>query len=64
MAIQFYCVKTRSHVELDESKCTKSKKPLAGGRCTYIVKGVDAQGNKLNKFVNKAAWDALKCKEA
>lgn len=61
--MQFYCVKTKTRVEVEDSKCTKTRHPLAGGRCSYMVSAVDANGNKLNKILSKAAYDALKCKE-
>lgn len=61
--MQFYCVKTKKRVEVKDSDCTKIKRALPGGRVSYLVKAIDAEGNKLTKFVAQAAWDALKCKE-
>lgn len=61
--MQFYCVKTKSRVEVEDSKCTKTKNALPGGRVSYMVRGVDANGNKVVKFLKKDAWEALKCKE-
>ena len=61
--MKFYCVKTKEHVEVKDADCVKVKNALPGGRVSYMVRGVDANGNKVVKFLKKDAWEALKCKE-
>jgi hypothetical protein len=62
--MQFYCVKTKSRVEVEDAKCTKTKHALPGGRVSYMVRATDADGNKMTKFLSEKDWKALKCKEA
>lgn len=61
--MKFYCVKTKEHVEVKDADCVKVKNALPGGRVSYMVRATDANGNKLNKFLRKADYDALNCKE-
>ena len=61
--MQFYCVKTKQKVEVKDADCVKVRNNLPGGRVSYMVRAVDANGNKLNKFLRKADYDALNCKE-
>ena len=61
--MKFYCVKTKEHVEVKDADCVKVKNALPGGRVSYMVRATDAKGNKLNKFLKKADYEALKCPE-
>lgn len=62
--MKFYSVKKKAQVEIEDSKCVKSKSVGKGGKCSYMVKAVDAEGNKLTTFVAEAVWKTMKCREA
>lgn len=62
MAIEFYDVKTRSKVQIDESKISKVTYDTKSGK-RYGLKGTTDDGRSLNKFVSKAMWDELNLPE-
>jgi len=62
MAIEFYDVKTKAKVKVEEANITKVTFKGESGRVTYGIRGVH-DGRKLTKFVSKADWDKLKVKE-
>jgi hypothetical protein len=56
MAVEFYDVKTRQKVNIDDSNIVKIEmKTKAGAR--YAIKGKTSDGRFLTKFVSKADWD-------
>ena len=61
--IQFYNVKKKQKVEVDQSKVTKHayEKTAKSGKLTirYALKSVDEDGTKLTKFCSKADYDAI-----
>ena len=61
--IQFYNVKKKQKVEVDQSKVTKHayEKTAKSGKLTirYALKAVDEDGTKLTKFCSKADYDAI-----
>ena len=63
MAIQFYNVKKRKKVEIDESdveKVTYDRELKDGSTQTrYAFKAQDDDGTKLTKFCSKADFEAL-----
>ena len=63
MAIQFYNVKKRKKVEIDESdveKVTYDRELKDGSTQTrYVFKAQDDDGTKLTKFCSKADFDGL-----
>jgi len=63
MAIEFYNVKKRKKVQIDESniqKVTYEKVAKDGTKqIRYAFKAVDDDGIKLTKFCSKDAWDAV-----
>ena len=67
MAIEFYDVKERTKVSIDESNVTKkryTRETKAGTtQERYALRGKTADGRNLTKFVSKANWDALNAPE-
>jgi hypothetical protein len=63
MAIEFYNVRKRKKVEIDESKVEKvtyDRKLKDGSTQTrYAFKAQDDDGTKLTKFCSKADYEAL-----
>ena len=63
VAIEFYDVKLRKKVALDETDVTKSTFTSKNGQTRYGLRGKTEDGRNLTKFVSKAQWDELKIKE-
>ncbi len=66
MAIEFYNVKKREKVSVDESKVTKVKyerKTGGGPQVRYALRATD-DGTNLTKFCSEADWKALDVPEA
>lgn len=64
MAIEFYNVKTRQKVEVDESQVKKVVyQPKGQGSPRYAVRA-EVDGTPLTKFVSKATYDSLNVPEA
>lgn len=63
MAIEFYNVKKRKKVSIDESEIEKVKyeRTLKDGstQTRYAFKAVDDDGTNLTKFCRKSDWDAI-----
>ena len=63
--MQFYNLKTRSHVEVPESAIKKTKmvrKTKNGEQVRYALKAVH-EGAPLFKFVNEATFNSMKVPE-
>jgi hypothetical protein len=64
MAIEFYNVKKRKKVTIDEGKIEKVKydRTLKDGstQTRYAFKAVDDDGTNLTKFCSKSDWDTIK----
>lgn len=60
--VEFYDVKSRSKVSLDNAQITKvtyeSTTKSGKTQVRYALRG-DHNGSKLTKFVSQADWDAL-----
>jgi hypothetical protein len=64
--MQFYNLKTRSHVEVPESDVRKKKmlrKTKSGEQVRYALTAT-YEGSQLYKFVNEATYKASSAKEA
>jgi len=64
--MQFYNLKTRSHVEIPDSDVQKMKmtsKTKSGDQIRYALTAT-YEGSKLFKFVNEATYNASSAKEA
>ena len=60
MAIEFYNVKKRKKVSIDESTIQKKeyvRDTSKGKQVRYAFKAVDDDGTNLTKFVSKADYD-------
>lgn len=68
MSIEFYNVKKKAKVSIEESTITKVKyeKENKDGstKTSYAFKAVDDDGTKLTKFASKATWEATDAKIA
>jgi hypothetical protein len=63
--MQFYDLKTRSHVEVTEDNIAKTRmvrKTKNGEQVRYALKA-SHDGRKLYKFVNEATFNATNAKE-
>jgi hypothetical protein len=60
MAIEFYDVKTRQKVSIDEKQITKTTFETQNGQTRYGIRGKTADGRTLTKFVSKGDWDTMK----
>ena len=62
MAVEFYNVKKREKVGIDDSSIRKTvyKRALKDGGTQerYAFRATDDDGTNLTKFVKKADWDA------
>ncbi len=63
MAIEFYDVKIRQKVKIDESKVVKVTFQTKNGQTRYGLRAKTDDGRNLTKFVSKSDWEALKIKE-
>lgn len=65
MQVQFYDVKSRTKVMVDESDIKKTKytrKVATGTQIRYALRG-SYQGRNLTKFVNEADWKKMSVAE-
>lgn len=61
--VEFYDVKTRTKVALDEKHVQKTTFTTKNGQIRYGFRGTTSDGRKLTKFVSKADWDKAKYEE-
>jgi hypothetical protein len=62
MAIEFYSVKKRAKVTVDDKQVEKieyKRKTAKGETVRYAFKAVDDDGGKLTKFCSKEDYDKL-----
>ncbi len=64
--MQFYNLKTRSHVDIPETdvKKTKMVRKTKSGEQTRYALTAEFEGTKLFKFVNEATYTGSSAKEA
>jgi hypothetical protein len=64
--MQFYNLKTRSHVEVPEADVRKTKmtRKTKSGEQTRYAFTANYEGTKLFKFVNEATYNASSATEA
>lgn len=60
MPQEFYDVKTKSKVMVDEKNIYKTTFTSETGQVRYGLRGKTADGRPLTKFVSKETWDSLK----
>ena len=59
MAVEFYDVKTKSKVKVEDKDVTKTTFTTNNGQTRYGLRGKTKDGRNLTKFVSKADWDKL-----
>lgn len=59
MAVEFYDVKTRQKVKVEDSQVRRVTFKTKRGGIRYGLRANTADGRKLTKFVSKAEWDKL-----
>lgn len=59
MAIEFYDVKVRSKVSIDESNVKKVTFETKNGQVRYGLRAKTEDGRNLTKFVSKGDWEKL-----
>lgn len=59
MAVEFYDVKTRKKVKIDDKNVSKTTFTTKNGQTRYGVRGKTSDGRTLTKFVSKADWDTF-----
>jgi hypothetical protein len=60
MAVEFYDVKTRKKVKVEDKDVTKTTFTTKNGQVRYGVRGKTSDGRTLTKFVSKTDWDSFK----
>ena len=63
MSVEFYDVKTRQKVKIDDKQVLKTTFTTKNGQVRYRYRGKTADGRMLTKFVSKADWDKAKYPE-
>lgn len=63
MAIEFYDVKTRQKVSLEEKDVVKTTFTTKNGQTRYGLRGKTSDGRNLTKFVSKTEWEKMKLPE-
>jgi hypothetical protein len=64
VAVEFYDIKFKKKVMVDEGKIVKVTFTTKTGGTRYGIRGTTDDGRALTKFVNKATWDGMKVPEA
>lgn len=59
MAIEFYDVKVRSKVSINESNVKKVTFETKNGQVRYGLRAKTEDGRNLTKFVSKGDWEKL-----
>jgi outer membrane usher protein FimD/PapC len=63
VAIEFYDVKTRQKVQIDESAVVKVTFTTKKGQTRYGLRAKTPDGRNLTKFVSKADWESMNLPE-
>jgi hypothetical protein len=61
--VEFYDVKTRKKVKIDDKQVTKVKFTTKTGAVRYGLRGKTADGRFLTKFVSQKDWEKAKYAE-
>jgi hypothetical protein len=59
VAIEFYDVKVRQKVQIDESQVKKVTFQTKNGQTRYGLRAKTDDGRNLTKFVSKSDWEKL-----
>lgn len=59
MAVEFYDVKTRKKVKIDDKSVSKTTFTTKNGQTRYGLRGKTSDDRMLTKFVSKTDWDKM-----
>ncbi len=59
MAVEFYDIKFKKKVMVDEKNIVKVTFSTKSGGTRYGIRGTTDDGRALTKFVNKETWDGM-----
>ena len=62
--VEFYDVKTRKKVKIDDKNVLKTKFTTKNGQVRYGLRGKTDDGRNLTKFVSQKDWEKSTYKEA
>lgn len=63
MAVEFYDVKTRKKVKVEDKLVVKTKFTTKNGQVRYGLRGKTEDGRNLTKFVSQKDWEKSKFPE-
>jgi hypothetical protein len=63
MAVEFYDVKTRKKINIEDGDITKVKMQTKAG-ARYAIKGKTSDGRLLTKFVSESDWQKMSYPES
>ncbi|HLU11673.1 MAG TPA: hypothetical protein VK003_18505 [Oceanobacillus sp.] len=63
MAVEFYDVKTRKKVKIEDNNVLKTTFTTKNGQKRYGLRGKTSDGRMLTKFVSQKDWDSMKFPE-
>ncbi len=63
MSIEFYDLKLKKKVMIDESKVVKVTFTTKKGQLRYGIRGMTDDNRKLTKFVSKGDWETMSVPE-
>jgi hypothetical protein len=64
MAVEFYDVKTRKKVKIDDKNVVKTKFTTKNGQTRYGLRAKTSDGRNLTKFVSQKDWEKAKFPES
>jgi len=64
MAVEFYDVKTRKKVKIEDKNVEKTKFTTKNGQTRYGLRAKTSDGRNLTKFVSQKDWEKAKFPEA
>jgi hypothetical protein len=59
VAVEFYDVKTRKKVKIDDKSVSKTTFTTKNGQTRYGLRGKTSDDRMLTKFVSKTDWDKM-----
>jgi hypothetical protein len=59
VAVEFYDIKLRKKVMIEEANIVKVTFTTKKGQLRYGIRGKTDDGRNLTKFVNKQTWDSM-----
>jgi hypothetical protein len=62
MAVEFYDIKLRKKVSIDDAKVSKVTFKTKNGQVRYGLRAKTDDSRNLTKFVSKGEWDTLNLK--